>query len=216
MIPDELVIGFARRYMKPLAWPVIETVRWFRQRKLVKTLEREVKEAAEAAAAAGRARRASTAQADDDDDDELDEERRVRRMRWRRGTHYRDRVQALQQQIEKHRVPKHPQRTADTITAVSPGFLSDARASTDGMATVTVESNGQVSHTSMLEHLPKRLVWESGKGAQVVGGFHVHPDTPPDDPVLAVREETSMRTCPPSQDPKLLGHMGFHTRKSVG
>ncbi|KAI9162791.1 Calcium-transporting ATPase [Paramyrothecium foliicola] len=60
LFPDEYALAIARK-LKPLAWPIIQVTRWFRQRKAAKAISKQQKE---------------------DEYDEPDEERRIRRMQW--------------------------------------------------------------------------------------------------------------------------------------
>ncbi|KAH7035854.1 uncharacterized protein B0I36DRAFT_406587 [Microdochium trichocladiopsis] len=216
MIPDELVLSFARRYLRPLAWPIIRIVRWSRERKLVQKLEKEFMEAAEAAAAE-RARRASNAEADDDD--EPDEERRIRRMQWRWGKKHDPKKHALRQQVRKH-IAESKTTTGETSEGSAVMDVGRAAEHSSSNATNPAENiSDQVPPEDLVESLSRRLSKDGGRGLPAIttlpqgtntlGCFHVHPDTLERDPVLIPRNFDGSQKHPPSQDPTVLQHMGF-------
>ncbi|KXJ89035.1 hypothetical protein Micbo1qcDRAFT_235413 [Microdochium bolleyi] len=209
MVPDSVVLLVASKYLKPLAWPIVKVVRWSRERKLIKTLEKEMKEAAEVAAAE-RAKRGLNV---DEDEDDGDEERQIRRMHWRLGRRRNPQKQQLRRQA-KMQIAKSKSTLPGDANAT--GVLENGQGG--GETARPVSSKAQTPE--FMEALTKRLSRagdESTMAAAKLSAnqhslacFQVHPDTQRDDPVF-VPPGTSSSKLPPSQDPEVLQYLGFAT-----
>lgn len=185
-LPDRVVLAASRK-LRPLAWPMTRVVRWSRQRKLVKKLEKEMVEA------------------EADLSDEPDEERRVHRMRW----HWvKDGKKANPDQV----LP-----TSNKTDAASPinTVAVQMGLATAGIRPLTQQPN-QVVETAVVEGSSSTLTRmdvnqdheESTRRMieSLLSKLEIHPESLKEDLIVS---QNSSSNNPPSQDPEILRFMGF-------